>query len=125
MLKKSFKKKWIAALRSGKFEQTSGELRSKDGKGFCCLGVACHLLRPNLWSKKEDVFKIRMKHGFNEKDSLVLDLPDTFPAFQAGYMPKRLAESVGLSTEDQKTLSTLNDDGNSFDEIADYIEEKL
>lgn len=30
---------WIAALRSGDYQQTTGILRDKDG--FCCLGVAC------------------------------------------------------------------------------------
>ena len=32
-------RKWIAALESGKFKQAKGRLF--DGKGYCCLGVAC------------------------------------------------------------------------------------
>lgn len=38
-LPKAFKKKWVAALRSGKFEQ--GQCTLRDGKQYCCLGVAC------------------------------------------------------------------------------------
>ena len=34
-------KQWIAALRSGAYEQGT-EWLEKDGK-FCCLGVACNL----------------------------------------------------------------------------------
>jgi hypothetical protein len=34
-------KKLVHALRSGKYEQTTGLL--KDETGFCCLGVACDL----------------------------------------------------------------------------------
>lgn len=35
-------KKWVEALRSGKYKQGSGYLRS--GDRFCCLGVACDVL---------------------------------------------------------------------------------
>lgn len=35
-------KKWLAALRSGEFEQTVGCLQDSDG--HCCLGVACDIL---------------------------------------------------------------------------------
>ena len=36
-------KAWVAALRSGEYQQTGGALRY-DG-GYCCLGVACDLYR--------------------------------------------------------------------------------
>ena len=36
--------KWLEALRSGKYKQTTGRLQ--DSKGFCCLGVACDVLIP-------------------------------------------------------------------------------
>jgi hypothetical protein len=38
-------KKWIEALRSGKFSQTRERLA--DTKGFCCLGVACEVAISN------------------------------------------------------------------------------
>lgn len=37
---------WTAALRSGKYKQTTGRLYSPCDGGYCCLGVAakvCHL----------------------------------------------------------------------------------
>jgi hypothetical protein len=34
------KAQWVADLRSGEFEQSTGKLESPDG--FCCLGVLCH-----------------------------------------------------------------------------------
>ena len=34
-------KRWVAALRSGEYKQTQGQLWS--GDGFCCLGVLCDL----------------------------------------------------------------------------------
>lgn len=35
------KAKWVAALRSGEYEQGRGRL--KTGNAFCCLGVLCDL----------------------------------------------------------------------------------
>ena len=36
------KKKWVAALRSGQYQQGKGYLK-KDGR-YCCLGVLCSVL---------------------------------------------------------------------------------
>jgi hypothetical protein len=38
-LPKQFKRKWVAALRSGKFKQAQKSLYNNGG--YCCLGVAC------------------------------------------------------------------------------------
>lgn len=37
-----FKKKWVKALRSGKFKQARHTLGNQD-RGYCCLGVACSI----------------------------------------------------------------------------------
>lgn len=42
---------WIDALRSGEFGQSEGVLQDIDG--FCCLGVACHVLIPREKLKLE------------------------------------------------------------------------
>lgn len=42
-LEKAFRDKWLKALRSGEFEQTTGHLcgyGTEDKGAFCCLGVA-------------------------------------------------------------------------------------
>jgi hypothetical protein len=44
-MKKSVAKKWVKALRSGKYEQISGKLERKGG--FCCLGVLCKVAEEN------------------------------------------------------------------------------
>jgi hypothetical protein len=51
-LNPEFKAKWLEALRSGKYKQTTGVLRSAEG--FCCLGVACDLVDPDSWSTPND-----------------------------------------------------------------------
>lgn len=40
-MNKRVKKKWIKALESGKYKQTTGKLKGK--QGYCCLGVLCDL----------------------------------------------------------------------------------
>lgn len=46
MLDPKFKKKWIAALRSGDYDQGKGALCrvTKEGAKYCCLGVAYEIL---------------------------------------------------------------------------------
>ena len=43
-LPKDVKKRWLKALRSGKYKKTKGRLRFIDGNNdasYCCLGVLC------------------------------------------------------------------------------------
>jgi len=37
--------KWVLALRSGEYSQTTGKLQ--DEQGYCCLGVACDIFIPD------------------------------------------------------------------------------
>lgn len=90
----AFKAKWVKALRSGKFEQTDGTLKDKDG--YCCLGVACHLL------------------GIADR---------ALEKTTEGYGQTWLAPQ-GFSLEASETLASMNDDGKSFRAIASYIEKR-
>ena len=38
---KEIKDKWVAALRSGKYKQGSGQLHNTMNDTYCCLGVLC------------------------------------------------------------------------------------
>lgn len=46
-LPKVFKKKWVAALRSGKYKQGQYRLHDTAEQGYCCLGVACRVAGVN------------------------------------------------------------------------------
>jgi len=104
MKPETVRKKWIAALRSGKYEQGRDQLRS--GKEYCCLGVLCDLAVKN-----------RVISRFIGKDEL---------------LPRKVQKWAALSTDDGAYFTTyftgsltgLNDDGESFKEIADVIERK-
>lgn len=97
---------WIAALRSGKYRQTKGELRT--GDRFCCLGVLCNLHaleHPAIAAKETSPRKYLGRSGV---------LPDLV-ADWAGVW------GVGLYGDGARSLATDNDNGHSFSEIADTI----
>jgi hypothetical protein len=90
-------KLWVLALRSGKYTQGIGQL--KYNNTFCCLGVVCDIYDPSKW--REDYY-------FN----------DPF------YLPLSVQSWLGIEIDDTTPLIKLNDEGVSFEIIADYIEEK-
>jgi len=108
-MKKSIKKKWLAALRSGKYEQGTGAL-CEDGK-YCCLGVLCEVLpRP----KKKSV-----KYFYNENI-----VPNRLALKAAGWPD---GDSVALIYNGhRRCVSSLNDSaGLSFKQIANLIDKQL
>ena len=48
--KKAFRKAWVDALRSGEYQQVTGQLKDtldEEGEivGYCCLGVLCEIAK--------------------------------------------------------------------------------
>lgn len=108
---------WVKALRSGKYKQTQGQLRneeatedrwkasSKTYTGFCCLGVLC-----DLAIKDGGLGPWDEQGGIDSCD----DVPPT------------MMKWMGLENDMMGHLIELNDDeGLSFDEIADVIEDTI
>jgi len=61
------KKKWVEALKSGKYKQGQRalHLKTSDGSFFCCLGVLCDLYIKNVrtdvkWESEEHSEKQRV-----------------------------------------------------------------
>ena len=96
-------KKWVAALRSGKYKQGKGKLRH-EGR-YCCLGVACDISGLVAWEH-------------NSYDDEEYELTSQIKNWLG------LNTSVGSYYESTTllTLVALNDSGKSFSEIADIIE---
>lgn len=117
-LPKAFKTKWVKALRSGKYKQAEGILCEKFGEndfGYCCLGVACAIT-----STKAN------NHLKNKADRLgfIESLEKNFKGLALSKkLPKQLiGDSSNLLVEE---LSSMNDAGESFEAIADWIEKNL
>lgn len=107
MMDPKFKRKWLEALRSGKYKQRKGALRCKDGM-YCCLGVLCDISGMGKWITGQcfDTYECG------------IDIGSVYPPY---------ALTVKLDIQGfSGILATLNDvKGKNFSEIADYIEEKL
>ena len=115
---KQVREKWVAALRSGEYQQGTKFLE-KDGK-FCCLGVLCDLAVKEDVAKRERFVTGVVTGVVYYGKSLTEDrvLPDNV---------RRWAGLYGRSGDygnavDNLSLTRLNDTGSSFEEIADLIE---
>jgi hypothetical protein len=117
------KAKWLEALRSGEYEQTTGTLHrvtsyretlfsAAKPVGWCCYGVLCDV------ATKAGLSLSRKSDEDVEYFDGVVD-----------YLPGSVVEWAGLSINDPevqgRSLAHRNDNGAPFAEIADLIEEQL
>lgn len=121
-MKAEIKKKWVEALRSGKYAQTRGVLtRKKAGFGYepghCCLGVLCEVMTDCVTKvgENEDTYcSLYHYKGNDELDTMETGLTLT------------LLSDIEIPPENQRLLIDLNDtQKKSFSEIADWIEGNL
>lgn len=108
---KEIKKKWVEALRSGKYEQGRMHLRTVKNK-FCCLGVLCDIHDNTQWK------------SFEKTNSAHSSYPYTYSGY-TGVLSYDLLKKFKLKNDQHNKLIDMNDDGKTFAEIADYIEENL
>lgn len=111
-----WRQKWLEALESGKYQQTTARLQ-RENLGFCCLGVLCDIVDPTRWD---------ITPGASIEYHL-LATDENFPDQRAvGSMPPSdILNLVGLKIEDAQMLARMNDNGDSFSMIADRIRNRL
>ena len=134
-MNEEIKRRWVEALRSGEYQQTTETLH--DVHGYCCLGVLCDLVDPSQW--------------------ITSTVPDEYIYNgESAELPSSVSDQVGLDNRDPEltvrcrycdgtgtveyqipcincagdgirslTLSSINDDGYTFQQIADAIEAQL
>lgn len=99
-------KRWIAALRSGRYRQTTGTLVTGPNhrSAYCCLGVGGRVCG--------------VRNRAMGDVSILVNAPDELPP-----SVRRAGALLGLTPADQSKLTTMNDVQRcSFEQIADYIE---
>ena len=111
---------WVAALRSGKYNQGRDELLAYESgvPTFCPLGVAC------------DVYRIKTGDGIwqqFEEWSTRRTFVDNAGERRVGFLPHSVTAWLGLDNNSGgncfRSIPALNDqEGLSFDEIASFIE---
>ncbi len=121
-MKKEIADKWVAALRSGEYQQGTERLHAladfTDGcrevkKGHCCLGVLCEVAI-------KDGLKV---HRLTTETSEYYDYANE-------ALPVSVREYAGMDSDvgtfeengEDNVLAALNDAGTPFSEIADIIE---
>lgn len=108
--------KWVAALRSGEFAQTSGVLTDarNNQPQHCCLGVACELYR-------REVGDLKVKATTTDSGRVIVKYDGS-----ASYLPIKVQEWLDLRSPSgayvNGSLTSDNDKGTPFKGIADIIE---
>jgi len=131
-VKQSIKDEWLAALRSGKYEQ--GRYRLRTENQYCCLGVLCDILKEKVdgeWVRCVEPPLGNSENTLDGKEQWCFQVGKQ-ETTTGGALPKEVAKHVGLPTDNLTimylphfSLSDLNDSGASFDKIAEAIEKNL
>jgi len=130
-MKREIKDRWVAALKSGTYQQGRGYLKQSDGynSAFCCLGVLCDLylqdgLDTSLWCLSEADYTDGQE---------VFDTPGECTET---HLPRVVREWSGIRTDNAEfsmfdeelggtiteCLVDMNDTGAGFEQIAEAIE---
>lgn len=109
-MNKTIKKKWLKALREGGYRQTRlGRLKTQ--RGYCCLGVLCEVVDPQIKWQADEAEPNRFR---------------PYPGASSEFPPDTISNQAGLGRERFNQLSRMNDNGHyNFKRIADWIEEHL
>jgi hypothetical protein len=107
-------KKWVAALRSGRYPQGRHSLNQND-RAFCCLGVGCEVAIESGVDVKKTHSGFGQAVKYNNSMSVL-------PLIVLQWLG--LASASGHFTDSRfSSLVALNDNGqHTFNDIADIIE---
>lgn len=108
-------KKWVSALRSGKYEQGQEYLNSQNK--FCCLGVLCEVAKKNGVELKIEVDEEDNTVSYNGSNGVLSKPVMNWAGIQ------NICGSYINSRNQEMTLTGLNDTQRmSFKQIANIIE---
>lgn len=111
-MKPEIKKRWLEALRSGKYVQGRKKLRSVNDK-YCCLGVLA-----DLYLTESDLPWVRDAHSWALDDDGATGFPND-AVIEWAELPNMDPFLSGRRVTDR------NDSGQPFGRIADLIEAEL
>lgn len=115
-MKRQLKNRWIKALRSGHYKQGTHVLRRQttpNSESFCCLGVLCEIAGFPSRSTGID--------GTFEYGHTTIGEELCFPI--RGNLSGPMRNILGIDSTEK--LIELNDSGETFENIANYIEVTL
>lgn len=114
-MKAMYKKRWLAALRSGEYDKTKGCLvrSTKKGDSFCCLGVLEDIMGTEFVRRSNPL-------PWDPKNSL-----HPVGSSQDTTLTHKTERKTKLNSTHQTNLAELNDHSTTFASVIKYIEEKL
>jgi len=128
-MKKEVAKKWVKALRSGKYKQGQSWLKQYDKKGqerHCCLGVLCELYNDEMKKKHKKSLNTKIVDGWAERRISFNKQDQGLPVVVKKWAGMK--DSLGYfiaDTEFSECLADLNDMGTKFKTIANTIEKNV
>lgn len=126
---------WVDALRSGRFEQGTGKLLTRNDdhvEHYCCLGVASRIA--------VDSGDVHLQIKFGDHSPVAVFVEPGLSYQEENLLPSSVRKWLGLISSNphvsvdreladlrhdgdtKPTLANVNDRGSSFAEIADLIE---
>lgn len=127
--------KWIEALESGEYHQTTGCLKRLKGRvvSHCCLGVAMELFDPNDNLMFLDTYTVMNSDGTSEfvgesnggsLSTSVMNLLRLRSSEGVNKRDETNIDKIILTFSESRALTRLNDEGMSFADIAKLLREK-
>ena len=109
-MKNNVARRWINALRSGKYRKTTGALKRTDGS-YCALGVLCDLYKKD----GKPLGERPAKNPEEDRDEAVS------LGGEVQIPPKKVLNWAGLGIIQAEEIASMNDYGYSFRKIANHI----
>jgi|14_taG_2_1085336.scaffolds.fasta_scaffold00855_14 hypothetical protein len=136
------KQEWLAALRSGKYQQYQGALSGgPDGKNLCCLGVLNDISNLGEWDSTGAYVigtDLHCDHEQYDPTAVEKEFAHAVVVYWADLSSQNPLVDIGdkrwtglvskVTVKDGKRfleISELNDEGWTFAQLADLIEAQL
>lgn len=129
-MNKNVMKKWVKALRSGKYKQGQGLLKQtteQNKASHCCLGVLCELYDDEMKKNKKKTLSKKIDnigvHSFNKQDETLPVVVQKWAGLFSKFGDFRNFDRSDITSYDEfASLADMNDLGCSFKKIAKTIE---
>jgi hypothetical protein len=113
-MKNNVARRWVNALRSGKYKKTTGVLKRSNGS-YCALGVLCDLY-------KKEGKPLGEKPSKDPKDYFSTRMDVVSFGGEVEAPPIKVLKWAGLGGREADEIAAMNDLGKSFKRIAAYVE---
>ena len=122
------KKDWIDALRSGEFKQCTGAMAKRDPEAgttsYCCLGVLATIAGVGV--RVDAAAPVGHAMLFNFAGEFIASgiIPEAYQNIIVSDLDLSTLMTWGEGDDDlMRILTTKNDNGATFEDIATYLEE--